>query len=105
MLFQRFPAASSEYWMQLMNLVYKVIKKKGKYSCFYKLRQPIMRLVLQAESEESKNLIKKAAYCLHLLSTLFPQEMAPLIVKSGTLQRLICLWDYFNDRALVRMSL
>lgn len=105
MLFQRFPAASSEYLTQLLSLVYKVMKKKGKYSCFYKLRQPIMRLLLQAESEETRDLIKKAAYCLNLLATLFPQEMAPLVVKSGALQRLIYLWNYLNDGPLVRISL
>ena len=53
-LFGRFPKPTIEYLTQLTHLVFKVIQKKGKHSSFMKLRQPLLRMIMQEENPAVK---------------------------------------------------
>ena len=50
-------------------------------------------------------MIKNAVYCYYMLVILFPQEMAPAVIKFGVLKRLIKLWDFFFDRKMIKLTI
>jgi hypothetical protein len=62
-------------------------------------------MLLQKESPEVIELLRKSVYAYYCLLKAFPQEIAGSTVKFGALARLIQLVPFFNERRIVHLVL
>ena len=95
-LFMRFERPTVDYLNHLVHMVFKVVQMTGKHSSFLKLKQPLLKMIMQKENEDVKELMRKAVYAYYCLFKAFPQEVGPIMVKYGVLARLIYLTPFFN---------
>lgn len=71
-LFKRFEKPTVSYLEYLLQIIFKCMQKAGKEEKFLKIKLPLIKLIMQKQSNEIRELIKKAVYCYYLLIKHFP---------------------------------
>jgi len=94
-LFRRFEKPTLPYLKYLVQIIFKCLQIAGKDERFVKLKMPLVKLVLQKESEPLREIIKKAVYCYYTLVKNFASDVTPNIVRYGILPKLVELTAFF----------